>query len=237
MTDKEFVLETMRAHGLNAAKTMQEESVNMDGTEMYNKTEYIPDFAAAVAAKNMLERKAGKTDGFLCISSSGRVVRLIQNYDSSVYTQEPEELSAQWGFYWSTDPKKALPFVETANSPYNIGGCCTYPIDPDAEEQEIHVWESGQDNNTWAPGTINIKWTDLGTLDDVMNGIIEEPGEDGDELITAERGMEYVYGQKYLDPEDGHTYLCKRTGEEDGGKITLNYLPHELIGQYFELVE
>ena len=172
MTDKEFVLETMRAHGLNAAKTMQEESVNMDGTEMYNKTEYIPDFAAAVAAKNMLERKAGKTDGFLCISSSGRVVRLIQNYDSSVYTQEPEELSAQWGFYWSTNPKKALPFVETANSPYNIGDCCTYPIDPDAEEQEIHVWESGQDNNTWAPGTINIKWTDLGTLDDVMNGII-----------------------------------------------------------------
>ena len=239
MTDREYVFQTMRRHGLDAAKELQIASVNMTGTEIYNKEEYIPDFSAAVASKNMLERKAGQTDGFLCRSSAGRIVRLIQNYDSNIYTQEPEELPAQWGFYWSTDPTKALPFVAISTSPYNTGDCCTF---------ENHVWQSGQDGNVWEPGTINVKWTDLGTIEDVMSGITHEPEEPDegespddeqnpdDDVITAERGMEYVYGQKYFDPEDNHTYLCKRIGEADGGKVTLYYLPHELIGHYFELV-
>lgn len=54
-----------------------------------------------------------------------------------------------------------------------------------------------------------------------------------DDPITAARGMEYVYGLYYTDPEDNKLYLCQRTGESSGGKITLQYLPHELIGQYF----
>lgn len=53
--------------------------------------------------------------------------------------------------------------------------------------------------------------------------------------IPAVRGMEYTYGLIYKDPDDGQLYVCKRTGEADGGKITLQYLPHELIGQYFEV--
>ncbi len=51
--------------------------------------------------------------------------------------------------------------------------------------------------------------------------------------IPAARGMEYEYGKYYLDGEDGKVYLCERTGEQAGGKITLQYLPHELIGNYF----
>lgn len=54
-----------------------------------------------------------------------------------------------------------------------------------------------------------------------------------DDPIPAARGMEYVYGLYYLDPEDGLVYLCERTGEPAGGKIILQYLPHELISQYF----
>lgn len=54
-----------------------------------------------------------------------------------------------------------------------------------------------------------------------------------DDSITAARGMEYIYGRYYTDPEDNKLYLCQRTGESSGGKITLQYLPHELIGQYF----
>ena len=45
--------------------------------------------------------------------------------------------------------------------------------------------------------------------------------------------MEYEYGLYYFDPEDGKTYLCERIGEAEGGKIILQYLPHELIGNYF----
>lgn len=54
--------------------------------------------------------------------------------------------------------------------------------------------------------------------------------------IPAARGMEYEYGKYYLDSEDGKTYLCERTGEQAGGKITLQYLPHELVGNYFKAV-
>lgn len=54
-----------------------------------------------------------------------------------------------------------------------------------------------------------------------------------DDPIPASRGMEYEYGKYYLDSEDGKTYKCERTGEAPGGKIILQYLPHELVGQYF----
>lgn len=57
-----------------------------------------------------------------------------------------------------------------------------------------------------------------------------------DDPIPAARGMEYEYGKYYLDSEDGNTYKCERTGEAAGGKIVLQYLPHELVGNYFTAV-
>ena len=116
----------------------------------------------------MLERKAGGTDGFVCLSTAGRVVRLIQNYDSNIYVDEPEDLPAQWGFKWSTNPKKALPFISIATSPYMIDDCCTF---------NDHVWRSGQDNNIWEPETVGVSWIDLGTVQDIMAGIIAMPDE------------------------------------------------------------
>ena len=55
--------------------------------------------------------------------------------------------------------------------------------------------------------------------------------------ITASRGMEYTYGLYYLDPEDNQVYLCQRTGEVEGNVVVLQYLPHELVGMYFVLIE
>lgn len=151
----------MQTYGQIIATDVQLKSSEMDGTELYENEQYIPSFSESVKKKNMKERKAGKTDGFVCRSTAGRVVRLIQNYDSDTYIQEPEELPAQWAFYWSKDPKKALPFVEMATSPYMTGDCCTY---------EGHVWQSGQDTNTWAPGSVGVKWTDLGTIEEIIGG-------------------------------------------------------------------
>ena len=54
--------------------------------------------------------------------------------------------------------------------------------------------------------------------------------------IPAARSMEYTYGMYYADPEYSKVYLCTRAGEADGGTITLHYLPHELVGMYFEEV-
>ena len=160
MTNKELVLDTMRRYGLTEAKKLQENSATMTGTELYDSENFIPDFRAAVEIKNMLDRHAGTTDGFVCRSTAGRVCRLLQPYDSTIYTDEPENLPAQWGFAWSTDPDKALPFVELATSPYNTGDCCTYP----AEDETIHVYRSGQDGNVWPPRTLNVQWTDLGPV-------------------------------------------------------------------------
>lgn len=149
MTNKEFVLETMRTQGLAKAQELQEKAPEMSGTELYAAEDYIPDFAAACAAKNMLERKAGQTDGFVCRSTAGRVVRLIQNYDSTIYTQEPEELPAQFGFVWSKDPAKALPFIAVATSPYNTGDCCT---------ENGKTYRSKVDGNVWSPESYPTNW-------------------------------------------------------------------------------
>ena len=123
----------------------------MTGTQLYAEDGYIPEFKAAAERKNMLERAVG----FVCKSSVGRVVRLLQPYDSAVYPQEPEELPAQWGFVWSTDPEKALPFIALATSPYATGDCCT---------EGGHVWRSKMDNNTWNPNEYPSGWEDLGEV-------------------------------------------------------------------------
>ena len=70
LTEKEFVLDTLRRAGKSAAVNLQAESLSMTGTELCAAEEYIPDFQAARAAKNMLERKAGQKDGFVCRSSA-----------------------------------------------------------------------------------------------------------------------------------------------------------------------
>ena len=34
-----------------------------------------------------------------------------------------------------------------------------------------HVYRSGQDGNVWLPRTVNIQWTDLGTVEEVMGNV------------------------------------------------------------------
>lgn len=154
MKDRELILDTMRRSGKLIAADLQTRSADMTGTELNAEDDYIPSFAAAVAKLNMLDRPVG----FVCKSSAGRVVKLLQTYDSTVYTQEPEELPAQWGFCWSTDPEKAKPFIALSTSPYNTGECCTH---------NGHVWRSGQDGNVWEPGATGVKWEDLGAVEEV----------------------------------------------------------------------
>lgn len=117
-------LEMLRQSGKVDAMALQERSSELSGTELNAEDDKIPRFKAAVKEKNMLDRKAGQKDGFVCKSSAGRVVRLIQNYDSDIHKGEPEELPAQFRFVWSTDPAKAKPFIASSTSYYNTGDCC-----------------------------------------------------------------------------------------------------------------
>lgn len=124
MTSKDRVLQRERERGRLAAQAVQEASPTMTGTELNAADDRIPRFKEAVKHKNMLDRTAGQEDGFVCLSSAGRVVRLIQNYDSDVFTGEPEDLRAQFRFVWSQDPAKAKPFLASSTSYYNKGDCC-----------------------------------------------------------------------------------------------------------------
>lgn len=150
-SDKEFVLDAMQRIGKTIAQDIQSRAAEMTGTELYAEEDYIPDFAAACALKNMLERTAG----FVCRSSAGRVVKLLQPYDSSIYTAEPEELPAQWGFVWSDDPYKAKDFVALSTSPYMTGNCAA---------EGGYVYRSNIDNNVWAPSGYQQGWTLLGPV-------------------------------------------------------------------------
>ena len=75
----------------------------------------------------------------------------------------------------------------------------------------------------WAPDITPSLWT---VIDVTHAGTIDDP-------IPAVAGMEYVYGKYYI--EGKTVYICKRIGEAEGGTIVLQFLPSQLVGQYFEI--
>lgn len=116
--------------------------------------------------------------------------------------------------------KELLPKWET-NISVKKDECYTY---------DGKVYRVAQEHTTqadWTPDKTPAMWV---VIDTTHAGTKEDP-------IPASKGMEYEYGKYYLDPEDQKIYLCKREGEQDGNKVTLQYLPHELIGQYFVIAE
>lgn len=145
MTSKEFVLSTMKAYGKSAAQSIQDRADTMTSKELYENITFIPSFYAALAKMNMLKRPKN----FVCVSPQGNVVKLNQPYDSDTYTDEPEKLTAQWGFKWSTDPRKAKPFLKSAESPYGIDECCIW---------EGEVYASTMENNTYSPAEYRQGW-------------------------------------------------------------------------------
>lgn len=149
MTNKEKVLQRERERGRLAALSVQELSANMTGTELNAEDDKIPLFSESIKVKNMLERPIG----FVCRSEAGRVVKLLQPYDSTIFTAEPEELPAQFGFVWSTDPAKAQPFIALSTSPYNIGECC---LNAKGEPKRSNL-----NGNIWSPDETPQFWDDI----------------------------------------------------------------------------
>lgn len=99
------------------------------------------------------------------------------------------------------------------------------------ESGVLHVYRvnKGQGHTTqenWPPHSTPAMWTIINVT---HAGTQDDP-------IPAARGMEYTYGLYYKDPEDTKLYKCERIGEAAGGEIVLQYLPHELVGNYFTAV-
>ena len=132
---------------------------------------------------------------------------------------------------------KSLTDAEAAKSPELVArwadhiGETVKPGDRRSDMDEsgvLHVYRvnAGHGHTTqadWPPHSTPAVWT-------IIN--VDHAGTQ-DDPIPAARGMEYTYGLYYKDPEDTKLYLCERIGEQSGNKITLQYLPHELVGQYF----
>lgn len=76
----------------------------------------------------------------------------------------------------------------------------------------------------WTPDVTPALWS---VIDVTHAGTIEDP-------IPASRGMEYVKGLYYI--ENNVIYLMNRQGMQDGESVVLQYMPSELVGQYFEIV-
>lgn len=127
-------------------------------------------------------------------------------------------------------PETARPWVKPSH-----GTTDTYKVG------EYMIWTDGDiytptRETSYSPEEYAPDWTNW-SQQQQGGGDPGDPGtEDGSQEnpITAVRGMAYTYGLYYLDPEDSKVYQCKRTGEADGGTVELQYLPHELVGQYFE---
>ena len=76
----------------------------------------------------------------------------------------------------------------------------------------------------WTPDATPAMWT---VIDVEHSGTIDDP-------IPAARGMEYVKGKYYIENEV--IYLMNRAGMAEGESVTLQYMPSELVGHYFEVV-
>lgn len=125
--------------------------------------------------------------------------------------------------------KELYPLYDDIKGTYQKKGFrCRYEVNG-----EMHLYKLTCEDQTeqgtfivenWTPADAASIWT---AIDETHSGTLENP-------IPAVSGMEYEYGKYYLD--EGKIYLCKRTGEPDGKVVRLDYLPSELIGQYFEVV-
>lgn len=148
------MMESIRHMAKLAAQAVQMNAATMTDTELNAEVKLLPDFQTAIAKKNMLNRPVG----FVCKTSAGRVVKLLQPYDSDVYVGEPEELPAQWGFAWSDDPAHAKVFISLSTSTYMKGNCCLWEDD---------VYRSTIDNNVWSPADYPEGWEKVEEGNDV----------------------------------------------------------------------
>ena len=146
---KEMILTVMQAQGKADAEKLQEKAGEMTNMELYAERYKMPAFRKVLEKTNMLQLKAGQKDGFVCVSSAGTVCRLLQNYDSAIFTGEPEKLPAQWGRVWSDDPAEAKEFTADANSPYHKGNCCM---------ENGQVFRSKMDGNVHPPSAYPDGW-------------------------------------------------------------------------------
>lgn len=144
MENKTLVLEKMKEIGFQAATKLQEQASSLTETEIIERETDIPEFNPE---KQYLNWKVGSV-----VSDDGQVWKLLQPYDSTIYTDKPKNLRAQWGLCHTKNPKKAKPYVEPQGTSgmYMKNECCL-------ENDTVYV--SNIDNNVWHPESYPAGWS------------------------------------------------------------------------------
>lgn len=147
MESKEYVLNKMKEVGLNSAVEFQKQAPELDGTQIIDRENSIPDFNPDV--HQYLNWAKGE-----CVRDNGQVWQLLQPYDSSVYKDRPENLRAQWSLCHTKDPAKAKPYVAPMGQSgmYMKDECCT---------ENGKVYKSKIDNNVWEPTGYPAGWEEV----------------------------------------------------------------------------
>ena len=143
MESKTFVLEKMKAIGLQAATALQEQSLDLTGTQIIDREADIPEFDPAVQYLNWTAKSV--------VRDNNQVWSLLQPYDSITHTERPENSRDRWGLCHTKNPKKAKPYVE----PQGTSG--VYMKDECCEKNDV-VYISTIDNNVWPPDQYPAGW-------------------------------------------------------------------------------
>lgn len=143
MESKTFVLEKMKEIGLKAATALQEQAPDLTETQIIDREADIPEFDPAVQYLNWTAKAV--------VRDNDQVWQLLQPYDSTVYTDRPENLRAQWSLCHTKNPKKAKPYVEPQGTSgmYMKDECCV---------QNDNIYVSTIDNNVWPPDQYPEGW-------------------------------------------------------------------------------
>ena len=147
MESKEYVLSKMKEVGLNSAVEFQKQAPELDGTQIIDRENSIPDFNPDV--HQYLNWAKGE-----CVRDNGQVWQLLQPYDSTTYKDHPENLRAQWSLCHTKNPLKAKPYVEPMGTSgvYMIDECCT---------ENGKVYKSLIDSNVWTPSAYPTGWEEV----------------------------------------------------------------------------
>ena len=147
MESKEFVLNKMKEIGLNSAIEFQKEAPNLNGTEIIDKENSVPDFNPDI--HQYLNQTKGE-----CVRDNGQVWQLLQPYNSNTYKEHPENLRTQWSLCHTKDPLKAKPYMAPLGQSgmYMTGECCI---------ENNKIYRSKIDNNVWTPSGYPPAWAQV----------------------------------------------------------------------------
>lgn len=205
MTNKEIVLEVMRAMGMQEAQSLRTKAADMTATEIIDMERAIPAWSHD---KDYTSAPTGTP-----VYSGGQVYGLIQPHNAANYEGTPATLRALWSLLHTKNPLRAKAWV----TPEGTSGM--YMTDECYLGEDGHVYRCKQDNCVWSYEDLETAWDDLGLLDDLKNGITTPPEEP-----STEPGTETEPGTG-TDTDSWPVYV-QPTGAQDayhtGDKVTWN---------------